>query len=188
MRPLEKLNSRTVWRFLFVGEFAFLGHAGEAADGDAEEADEDAGEGDAATGGVEDGAEGAVEEGGDEGAEGGAAAEGDGVTEGETEVADGEAEGESADAPRETEEEGPEEGFGGGVGDEGPGFRDEEGGEDRGGDDPAKEAADEPVGFPAPALHGFVGKVETGGGETAGPVKQNAECGVGGHEVSRLRT
>ncbi len=85
--------------FFFGGDFAFLGEAGCAVNGYGDEADGYAGEDYLAGGLVEDGLDGAVVDGWDEGSEGGAEAEGDGVTEGQAEVADGQAEGDASDAP-----------------------------------------------------------------------------------------
>ena len=84
---------------LFGGDFVLLGVAGGAVDGDADEADEDAEEDDLAGGLVEEGADLAVVDGRNKGAEEGAEAEGDGVSQRDAEVADGEAEGDAADAP-----------------------------------------------------------------------------------------
>ena len=90
----------------FGGDFVFFGVAGGSVDGYGDEADGDAEEDDLAGGLVEDDVDGAVVDRWDEGSEGGAEAEGDGIAEGETEVSDGEAEGDAADAPEHSPEKG----------------------------------------------------------------------------------
>lgn len=84
---------------VFGRNLVLLEVAGEAVDGDGHEAEGDTAENELAGWLVKDGAELAVKNGWNEGAEDSGEAEGDGVAEGEAEVADGKAEGESADAP-----------------------------------------------------------------------------------------
>ncbi len=173
----------------FGGDFALFGDACGSVDGDAEETDEDAEEDDLAGGLVEDGEELAVEDGGNDGAEGGAEAEGDGVSEGDAEVADGEAEGEATGSPEDAPEDGVVDAAGvlsvGGVKD-GEEVRDEDAGEEGGGDDPGGETLDEPVDLPRPALDAAEGDEVCGGGETADPVIDDADKRIRSHESSLL--
>ena len=137
--------------FFFGGDFMFLRDAGGSVDGDAEDADEDAGEDDLAGGLVDDGEDLPVEDGRDDGAEGGAEAEGDGVSEGDAEIADGEAEGEAAGSPEDALEDGVIDAARvlrvGGV-EDAEEVGDEQRRKDYGRDDPCGEALDEPVDLP----------------------------------------
>src|SRR5256885_3409680 len=95
---------------LLFGHFAFFGDACRAGDEDAEEADADAdenGEAGACTPDV--GEKLATENGRHQSAEGCGVAENHGHAERHAEIAHGEAEGEAAETPQETEEIGPEE-------------------------------------------------------------------------------
>ena len=92
--------------FFFGGHFALLGDAGGTIDGYGDEADEDAKENDLAGGLVHDGVNGAVVDGWNERSEDHTEAESDRVSEGKAEIANGEAEGESAEAPECSEENG----------------------------------------------------------------------------------
>ena len=171
--------------FFFGGDFIFLGPSGGTVDRDGDEADEYAKEDDAAGGLVEDGVDGAIVDGGDEGSEGGAEAEGDGVTEGDAEVADGKAEGEAADSPEGSPEECVEDAGGvgavGGV-EDGEEMGDEDIGEEGGSDEPRGDALDEPVDLPRPTLDATEGDEVGGGGETADPVKDDADEWIWSHE------
>ena len=175
---------------LFRGDLVFLGVTGGAVDGDADEADEDSEEDDLAGGLVEEGHDLAVVDGRDQGPEEGAEAESDGVTERDAQIADGEAEGDSADSPEHAEEEGIADVCG--VGDVGRGagltvgVRDEDGGQHRRRDDPGGEALDEPVHLPRPALDPAEWDEVGGGAEAANPVKDNAEKWIRSHSASLL--
>ncbi len=64
--------------------------------------------------------------------------------------------------------------------------RDEDAGEEGGGDDPGGEALDEPVDLPRPALDAAEGDEVGCGGETADPVKDDADKRIRSHESSLL--
>jgi len=134
--------------FFFGGDFALFGEARGSVDGDGDEAEEDTGEDDLAGVFMEDGVDGAVVDGRDQGSEGGAESEGDGVSEGDAEIADGQAEGEAADPPERSVEEGVVDAGGGRGVEDANEVRDKEGGEEERGDDPCGEALDEPVDLP----------------------------------------
>ena len=164
----------TGFGFFFGGDFAFLGESGGSVDGYGDETNGDAGEDNLAGGLVEDGVDGAVVDGWDEGSEGGAETEGYGVAEGETEVADGEAEGDAADAPEDAPEKGVVDAGGRGFAKDADELRDEDEGEDEWGDNPCGEALDDPVDLPRPAPDATEGDEVRGGGETADPVEDDA--------------
>ena len=187
-RPLRRLKSRSPDSILSAGVSSrSLERAGEAVDGDGDEAEEDAEEDDLAGAVAGDGGDFAGVDGRNEGAEGGAEAERDGVAEGDAEIADGEAEGEAAESPERAEEDGVADGGAGRVGEDLPEVRDEDGGDEGGGEDPGGEALDDPVDLPAPALDAAERDEVCGGGEAADPVVDNADEGVGSHEALVLR-
>ena len=171
--------------FLFGGDFALFREAGGSVDGYGDETDGDAEEDDLAGGLVEDGVDGAVVDGWDEGSEGGAETEGDGVAEGETEVSDGEAEGDAADAPEDSPEKGIVDAGGGGFAKDADDVGNEDEGEDKWGDNPCGETLDDPIDFPRPAPDATEGDEVSGGGETAHPVKDNAQKRIWSHVTSQ---
>ena len=134
--------------FFFGGDFALFGEASGSIDGYGNEADSDTGEDDLAGDLVEDDVNGTVVDGWDEGSEGGAEAQGNSITEGEAEIADGEAEGDAADAPENSPEKGVVDAGGGGFAKDADEVGDEDEGEDERGDDPCGEALDEPIDLP----------------------------------------
>lgn len=172
-------------------DLLLLGVAGGAVDGDGDGADEDAKQGDLAGVGVRDGHNLAVVDGRDECAEDHAQAEGDGVSQGEAEVTDGQAEGEPADAPQHAEENGVGDGMVGrvgvGRGDDAPHVGDEDAGQQGGRDDPGGEALDDPVDLPGPALDLAEGDEVGGGGEAADQVVDDSDERIGNHGASLLR-
>jgi hypothetical protein len=173
--------------FFFWSDFVFFGDAGCSVNGYARDADEDAEEDDLAGGLVEDGAEFVVVDRRDDGAEGGAEAEGDGVTEGDAEIADGEAKGETACSP----EDAPEERVidaavvlrVGGV-EDGRDVRHKDICEDDWRYDPRGEALNEPVDLPRPTLDAAEGDEVGGGGKASNPVEDDAKKRVWSHESS----
>ena len=182
---VELLDRRLL---LLLGHLAFLGHARPARDGDPDETDEDAEQDDLAGRRPEDLAhELAVEDRRHQRAEGGAVAEGHRHAERHPEVAHREAEGQPAQAPHGAPEPGPPERRGGGLAQHRQQVPRVDRGEDPGSDDPAEEAADQPVDLPGPLLHAPVRDVEAAGGEAAEPVEEDAEERVRLHDVASLR-
>ena len=123
----------------------------------------------------------ALEEGRDDGAEDGAEAEGQGVAQRQAQVAHGQAEGQAADTPQNAQQVGPEEAAGRGAAKTSSSRGEVSAGRDPWRDDPAEDAADEPVQLPGPAAHLLVGKVEASGGQAAEGVQEDAEERLGVH-------
>ena len=117
----------------------------------------------------------AGEEWGDKGSESGTEAERNGVAERDAEIADAETEEEAADAPHGSPEPGVEGDAAVDTAEYGHDVWDEGCGEEDGDDDPAKNALDNPVDLPRPALDSAEGKVATRGGKSAGPMIENAQ-------------
>ena len=108
--PLPEIELLDDLLLLLRRHLAFLGHARLAGEGDAAEADGDAGQDDAARRGAEHvGDEDAVEDGRHQGAERGAVAERDRHAERHPQIAHGEPEGEAAESPHHAPEVAPEE-------------------------------------------------------------------------------
>jgi hypothetical protein len=136
---------------------------------------------------MEDGSELTVRDGGNDGAERGAETEGDGVSERDAEVADGEAEGNAADSPENSEEKGEPDVSGVGevdLMDDAEEVGDKDGTENNGRDDPCGEALDEPVNLPRPTLDAAEGDEVGSGGEPSDPVKDDADKRIRSHEAS----
>jgi len=85
---------------------------------------------------------------------------GEAHTDRQSEIAHRQSEGQAADSPEESEEEGPEESLCRCFGQNGQQVSCEKAAENPWGDDPAEEAAHEPVRFPGPALHTAIRHVE----------------------------
>ena len=174
--------------FLFWRDLAVLGETGGAIDGYGDHAHEDTEEDDLAGGFVQDGVNGAIVDGWYQGAERSAEAKSDGVAESDAEITDGEAEGEAAHAPERSPEKCVADGMARGVGMDLAEDAEDVGNEDRSkydrGDDPCCEALDKPVDLPGPALDAAERDKVCGGGETADPVKDNADKRVGSHDTS----
>ena len=114
----------------------------------------------------------------DEGAEEGSEAEGDSVSKGDAEVADGEAESDSTDSPKNAEEDGIADAAGviaPGLAEDGPDMRDEDARQQRRRDDPRGKALDEPVDLPRPALDLAEGDEVGSGAEAADPMEDDAK-------------
>ena len=99
-------------------------------------------------------------------------------------VAHGQAEGQPAQPPQDPEEVGPEQGRARRLADDRRQVAGHDQPEQPGGDDPAKEAARQPVGFPGPLADEPVGNVKAARGQPAEPVEENAEERIGGHECA----
>lgn len=167
----------------FLGQFAFLEHAGAAADIDTEEAEDHAGENDAAPVGCEEFVEGCfagcvnevIVDGGYERAEGRCESEEDRVAQGHSEIAHAEAIHETADPPEDTPEKGPGDDCRLRLADDGGEIGNGEPGCDGRNDEPGEEAADDPIAFPGPAFDLFERDVEAARGESADEVEEDAE-------------
>jgi len=174
--------------FLFWGDLALFGETREAVDSHCNQADEDSDEDDLAGGLVQDSADGAIVDWRNEGSEGSAEAERDCVAERDAEIPDCEAESEAAHAPERSPEKGVADGMTRGVGVDlaknAEDVRNEDTGEYDGGDDPSGEALDKPVDLPGPALDSAERDEICGGGQTADPVKDDADKRVGSHDTS----
>ena len=171
--------------FLLGRHLAFLGHTGLAGEGDTAETDCDADEDDLSGRSAEDFRhEFAIEDGRHKSAEGGAVAEGDGHAERHAEVAHGEPEGESAQAPHHAPEVAPEQSRVRGFAQHGGQVAGHDHAQGHGSNDPAEETANQPVSLPAPALDAAIGNIETAGSQTAQPVKDYAQKGIRCHIVN----
>ena len=110
-----------------------------------------------------------------------------GISEGDAQIANGEAEGDAADSPEDAEEEGVLHvaGVAGVDGaEDAEDVGDEDGGQDGGRDDPGGEALDGPVDLPRPALDSAEGDKVGGGAEAANPVEDDAEKRIRFQEAS----
>src|ERR1700720_4102890 len=87
----------------------------------------------------------------------------DGHTKRHTEVAHGQAERETAEAPQNTENVGPSKTAVGRLAKNGSQIACHDQAHDPRHDNPTEETTDEPIGFPGPTLHTPVGNIETAG-------------------------
>ena len=109
----------------------------------------------------------------------GGVSEGDRHAEGHPEVAHGQAEGQAADPPQRAEDVGFDQDGGRRLGQHGQQVARVDGGQDPRGDDPAEEAADQPIHLPGPFLDPAVGDVKAPRSQAAQPVEDDAEEGIG---------
>jgi hypothetical protein len=89
-------------------------------------------------------------------------------------VAHGQAEGEAAESPQDSENIRPKEAAGRRFVQHLHQVMSHRKGEDPRGNDPTEESPNQPVGFPCPILHPAIGNVEAGGSQTTEPVKKHA--------------
>ncbi|MCK7518281.1 MAG: hypothetical protein MZV64_11435 [Ignavibacteriales bacterium] len=165
-------------------ELLLLFHPGNAAHGDAGEADEDAEDDDLSGRRRDEPGDPALEDGRHERPEDRAESQREGHPQRQAQVAHAQAEGQAADAPQHAEEIRPEERLAR-SGPEDPekiGAREQP--YDPGHDDPAEGPADEPVDFPGPTADVLVGDIKAAGGEPAEGVEQHPEERIGIHRAS----
>ena len=136
---------------LLAGQLALLGAAGQAADDDAGQTDQDAEQDRRAGGGPRDAFELTAKQGRHDRSKRGAVAQRHRHAQGDAEVAHGQAESQAANPPEDAENIGPEQGWRRGLREDSEQLRTLEQGECPWGDDPAKDTADEPVRLPRPA-------------------------------------
>ena len=124
-----------------------------------------------------------AENGRDQRPEGGAEAQHDRHPQRQSEIAHGQAKGEAADPPQQTEEECPENDRARSFVEHRQQVPGHEQGKEPGSDDPAEEAAGQPECFPGPSLYSTIGHIKAAGGQTAQPVIQHANYGIWIHII-----
>jgi hypothetical protein len=153
----------------FFRQFAFLEYAGPSADIDPRETKDDTRQHHLAPMSSQQFVKGCLSRRGDEviidrgdqGAKRGGKAQEHGVAERHTQVAHAQSVHETADTPEDTPEVGPPEGTGVGVSDDLREMRDREPCRERRDDQPGEQTADDPIAFPGPVSHLFIGDVKT---------------------------
>ena len=168
--------------FLFVGHLALLRHAGQAGYGNAGQADDDTGQNDVPPCRKQDiVTKRSLVDRRRKRADRGAVAQRHGHAERHAQVAHGEAERQSAEAPHRAPEISPEVNRERRLAEHFHQFRRHQAADDPRRDDPTENAAHQPIRLPRPALDEAKGHVETARGQAAEPVEEHAEKRIRTH-------
>src|SRR5205823_3393218 len=110
----------------------------------------------------------------------------DGHAQRHAEVAHGQTEGQSAETPKDAERVGPKNALERSLVNNCEKLRGHGGRKEPRRDNPTEESADEPIRFPGPMLYAAKWNVETARSQTAEPMKENAQSGIGDQGVLKV--
>src|SRR5438270_8461125 len=110
----------------------------------------------------------------------------DGHAQRRAEIMHGQTEGQSAETPKDAERVGPKNALERSLVNDRKELKGHRGRKEPRRDNPTEESADEPIRFPGPMLYAAKWNIETARSQTAEPVKENAQSGIGDQGVLKV--